>query len=295
MKSRWNNWFFLLVVCAISICAIGQDFQPLTSDKPKVAVFITASAKDGSPVTLTSSDLSVSVDKRPAHIDELRSAKDDPLLFAVVVDTSKSEGPNSDVIRNAVSQIFQSLSVSGNQGYLALFNHFVAMSKTPLQISQVQEAIKVAKFQGGTAVYDAIEQTCTEKLSRSANSSFSRRIIVLISDGEDNASHVPHERAETTAQTEGVAVFSLVIPSSAALGESRGEHFMKGVSQQTGGRTILSKNLAEGMPLLLNAIEEQWALSFTPVQAPNPKLHSLQIKGGQKDIHISAPAQISLR
>jgi VWFA-related protein len=295
MKSRWNGWLFLLVTCGISICAMGQGSQPPTSDKPQVTVFLTASAKDGSPVTLTSSNLTVSVDRHPAQIDKLRSANSDPLLFAVLVDTSKSEGPNAEVIRNAVLQIFQNLSGSRNQGYLVLFNHLVEMSNTPLQISQVQEALKIAKFQGGTAVYDAIELACVQKLSRSANSNFARRIIVLISDGEDNSSRVSHERAETVAQTEGVAIFPFVIPSSASLGESRGEHFMKDVSQQTGGRTISSKNLAEGIPLLQAAIQEQWELSVTPVQAPDQKLHSLQIKSAQKDIHISAPAQISLR
>jgi VWFA-related protein len=169
------------------------------------------------------------------------------------------------------------------------------MSKTPLKISQVQEALKIAKFQGGTAIYDAIEQTCVQKLSRLANSTTPRRIIILISDGSDNSSREPHERAEAAAQTEGVTVFSFMIPSSANFGESRGEHFMKEVSQQTGGQAIFSKNLTEGMPRLLTAISEQWALGFTPVQSPNQKLHSLQVKSARKEIYISAPAQIFLR
>ena len=209
------------------------------------------------------------------------------------MDTSKSEGPNADVIRNAVLQIFQSLSANGSQGYLVLFNEFVATSKTPLEVSQVPEALKIAKFQGGTAVYDAIEQTCTQKLSRSANTTVPRRIVILVSDGEDNSSHGPHERAEAAAQTEGVTVFSFMIPSSASLGESRGEHFMMEVSQQTGGRAIFSKNLTEGLPRLLTAIGEQWALGLTPVQSRNQKLHSLQIKSSVKDLEISAPTNIS--
>lgn len=100
----------------ISIQAMAQNSQSPLPDKQQVQIFLTVSSKNSSPVSLTSSDLSVSVDKRPARVNELHSAKDDRLVFAVVVDTSKSEGPNADVIRNAVLQIFQSLAVNGNQG-----------------------------------------------------------------------------------------------------------------------------------------------------------------------------------
>jgi VWFA-related protein len=253
-------------------------------------VFLTASGKHDSPATPAQSELSVSVDKQEAQVDALRSAKNAALLFAVVVDTSKSDSSSADLIRKSALQLFQSLSIDGNQGYLVLFNVSMVISRQPLQVSQAQSVLDAAKFDGGTAVYDAIEQTCVQKLSRSGNPNAPRRVILLISDGEDNMSHVTHTHAEETAEKEGVAVFSLVARSS--LAGPRGEHFLKEVSHDTGGQAISVKNLMDGVAPVLTAIENQWALSFVPAQSLDQKLHSLDIKTSQKDIRISAPAHI---
>jgi hypothetical protein len=75
----------------------------------------------------------------------------------------------------------------------------------------------------------------------------------------------------------------------------RGEQFLKEASHNTGGREISSQNLTEGVTPLLSAIEEQWALSFVPVQSPDHKLHSLAIKTSQNNLYVSAPAHIVLQ
>ena len=150
---------------------------PSPNDNKSVQVFLTSSGKHDSPVTLTQAQLSVFVDKQPARVDTLRSATSDALLFAVVVDTSKSDASGAARIKKAALQVFQGLSTDGNQGYLVLFDVSVEMSNQPLQVSQAQSVLDAAKFEGGTAVYDAIEQTCIQKLSRSGNPSTPRREI----------------------------------------------------------------------------------------------------------------------
>jgi Mg-chelatase subunit ChlD len=132
------------------------------------------------------SELSVSVDKQTAQVNTLRAAKSDALLFAVVVDASKSDAGGAALIKKAALQLFQGLSTDGNRGYLVLFNVSVAISHKPLQVSEAQSVLDATKFDGGTAVYDAIEQTCIQRLSRSGNPDTPRRVILLIPDGEDN-------------------------------------------------------------------------------------------------------------
>ncbi len=237
---------------------------------------------------LTASGLSVSVDKEPARVDQVRSAKNEPLLFAVLVDTSKSQAKDSDNIREAALQVFQSLSVDGNQGYLVFFSDVVTISTAPIAISQVQQALKAVSFKGGTAIYDAIAQTCSEKLSKEKNLGTPRRAIVLISDGEDNASRLPRTKAGTEAERQGIAVFSLSTLDSGL--RTRGEQFLEEISRTTGGRAILGKSLMKGVPEVLSAVEDQWILNFVPAQPPDQKLHSLQIKSKQRDADISAPA-----
>ncbi len=261
-------------------------------DEKSVQVFLTVSDIHDYPATPTQSELSVFVDKQPAKVDTVRAAKNDPLQFAVLVDTSKSEASSVALIKKAALQLFQGLATNGNQGYLVLFNYSAASSRQPLQVSQAQSMLDAAKFEGGTAVYDAIEQTCIRRLSRLGNPDTPRRVILLISDGEDNQSHVPHEVAEEAAEKEGVAVFSLITES--LLSGRQGQHFLKEVSEVTGGRAIGTKNPTDAVAPLLTAIESQWALNFTPAQSLDKKVHSLGVKTSQKDIRISAPAHISV-
>jgi Ca-activated chloride channel homolog len=283
----------LLVTVLSNISTNAQEPQHSLTENPSITVFLTVSGKHGSPATAIQPQLNVFVDKQPARVNNLRSGKDDPLLFVVLVDISKSEASNSEAIKGVVLQLFRRLATDRNRGYLAVFNDSIAISKTPTQVLQMQMALNSIKFGGGTAVYDAIERICSEVLSRSRNPDIQRRAILLISDGEDNSSHIPHEKAETTAEKEGVPVFSLATHSS--LAGPRGEHFLKEVSHNTGGREIKTENLAESLPLLLTAIDEQWALSFAPPQSADKKLHSLNIKILQKDVEISAPAHIFLQ
>ena len=293
MSLRWQELLCgLLLFSAVSSQGqtAVQGTQPPPNDKPSVQVFLTTSDKHGSPATLGQSELSVFVDKQLAHINKLRSAKNDALLFAVLVDTSKSDADSADLIRKAALKIFQTLSTDGNQGYLVLFNVSVAISARPLQLSEVRSLLDGATFGGGTALYDAIAQACVQKLSRSGNPDTPRRAILLISDGEDNQSHITHTNAEAVVEKEGVAVFSLVTSSS--LAGLRGGQFLKEVSHGTGGQAVSVKNLADGVALLLTAIEDQWALSFVPDQFLDQKLHSLDIKSSQKDVRVSAPAHI---
>ncbi len=257
-------------------------------DEKSVHVFLTVSDTHDSPVTPAQSELSVFVDKQLAQVDTLRSAKNDALLFAVLLDTSKSEASSAAVVKKAALQLFQGLATNGNQGYLVPFSDLAASSRQPLQVSQVESTLDAAKFEGGTAVYDAIQQTCIRRLSRSGNPNSPRRVILLISDGEDNASHVPHDAVEETAEKEGVAVFSLIAESSGR----QGQHFLKEVSQVTGGRAITVKDPTDAVAPLLTAIENQWSLSFVPAQPVHKKVHSLSVKTSQDDIRISAPGHI---
>jgi hypothetical protein len=87
-----------------------QNAQNGVDKQPSIQVFLTAAFKNGSLAVLDRAELEVSIDKKPAHISMLRSAKSDPLLFAVLVDRSKSETSAADSIKKAALQLFERLS-----------------------------------------------------------------------------------------------------------------------------------------------------------------------------------------
>jgi len=260
-----------------------------SSGQGDVQFFLTALAKDGSPTLLQEASLSVHIDKSAAQVRGLRSAKDDPLLFAVLVDISRSDAATAISTKEAAFQLFESLANAQNQGYLVLFNGNITTSQSPISVSQAKTTLDSATFGGGTAVYDAIERTCRQKLGRSGNPA--RRIIILISDGEDNQSHVTHVQAEQTALEEGVSVFSVV--TKGPMGGPQGEKFLKEISQMTGGLAT-DKDLKHAVPVSIAAIEAQWAITVVPTQSADRKLHLMQTKCAQKEVRISAPSGLFL-
>jgi hypothetical protein len=130
-------YYAILLGCLPQLFA-AQDSQSTQSDGNQSQVFVTASHKNGSPLTLSSSDLTLFVDKRPVRVVDIRSAKGDPLLFALLVDVSKSDGEEAKMIRELAVQIFRRLAVGSNRGYLVLFNDKAAMSQTPMSPEQAE-------------------------------------------------------------------------------------------------------------------------------------------------------------
>ena len=272
----------------IEVIAAAPQSSP---SQGAVQFFLTALAKNGSPTLLQEAGLSVFIDKAVAQVKSIRSAKDDQLLFAVLVDVSRSDAATANSIKEAAFQLFRGLASAQNQGYLVLFDHQLAMSQIPLSVSQAKQVLDSAVFNGGTAVYDAIEQTCKQKLSRSENPARPRRVILLISDGEDNSSHVTHKEAEQAALEEGVSVFSIV--TKGPLGGPQGERILEEISERTGGFAT-DKDLKHAVTESLAAIEAQWAVALDPTQSADRKLHPMRLRCSQKDVHVSAPSEVLL-
>lgn len=281
----------LILLCATGSAQPNNSAAPASSvAESPIQIYATISAKDGPTVAPAASTLNIAVDKQRAQVHSLRPAKDDELLFAVMVDDSSSEKPRAQSIKDAAGQIFQGLLSGQSRGYLVLVDQTVQPSKRPLQPSEVQGMIDKIGFGGGSALFDGIGQTCAQILERSQNPDTPRRVLIVLSDGDDNYSHLTFSKAEEAAEREGVAIFSLseFSPSTA------GAAILKQASRDTGGRDIFVNKLSEGVAPLLAAIQGQQVLSIVPSQRADQKLHSLVVKTTEKGISISVPARIML-
>ena len=291
IQRRFEIPLLVIVLCAVSQSHLqGQELQASAPGKPPVEVFLIASGKNGLPALLAQSDLAITVDKQPVQVSSLRSAKDDKLLFAVVIDVSTSSGRQAEWIREAAKQLFQGLSTDGNKGYLVVFDVKARMSDRTLESSEARQVLDRVKFGGGTALFDAIAQTSATVLSKSRNPEIARRVIVLLSDGDDNQSRTRPQQAEQLADREGVSIFCL----GTSIAHGRGEEVLQEFAKETGGQAIFEAKLEEGVRTLLAAIDSQSVLSFVQDPPSNRDMHALVVKSSQKDIQISAPAEISL-
>jgi len=302
VKQSLRILYGVLLLCIASRNPMVAQTAP-PSNQP-LQIYITASGKDDSPPIPTLSKLKGAIDKHDAQLTSLRAANADKMRFALLVDASNSETNQAASIRETAVQLFQGLLEQGNEGYLLVFNEQVFTSSKPLQLSEVRQALESGVRQahecvkpcGGSAINDAIAFASQKILNKLGNPETPRRVIILISDGEDNASKINLSEALEIAIREGVSIFSLQTGTS-EMGSSEArfaKRFLELASLDTGGQSFRPKRVEEGVSLLLDAIHKQWVLGVVPSQVHDQKMHDLSVKSSEKNVQISAPGRIFL-
>lgn len=145
---------------------------------------IARNAKGGYVADLTAPDFKVFENERPQVIDRF-SAERRPLRIAIVLDTSLSmEG---DKLKSAIASAVEFLGIlqPGDEGLVIAFSDSVRiLQDLTSNRSELEAAIRQSAAQGGTALYDAIY-----KASQRLAEFDGRRVIVLLSDGRDEAAN----------------------------------------------------------------------------------------------------------
>lgn len=289
MLRHWKaaaSCFFLLS----SLIGAGAQSSPAPSAHP-LTIFITASTADNSP--LDPAALRVTLDGKPAQVLSLHTAKNDKLLFVLLVDVSTSQAPYADAVRHAATRIFQQISSQGGVGYLGTFTGSLRLSNGPILASGVvPKALDSTQFFGPSSIYDAVAAS-SRLLRRQAQPDFPRRAIILITDGDDDASDRTLEKLLDAVEPEGTPIFSLATPHSNGYG-GYGRRALKLMSSLTGGVAIAPRNLDAGVAPLLSALDQQWQLTIAAPADQSGKPGTLSVKTRQKHVHISAPAQVEI-
>lgn len=94
--------------------------------------------------------------------------------------------------------------------------------------------------ESSTAIYDAVSSSCAT-LSAGSESGFARRVLILITDGEENASHSRIENAIDAALQSDVIVFALNTNRS----QQATDPMLEKISKSTGGNVLHARGARE--------------------------------------------------
>jgi Ca-activated chloride channel homolog len=132
---------------------------------------------------------------------------------------------------------------------------------------------------GGTAMYDALYFACRDKLLKTQHNTAMRRAIVLLTDGEDNQSHVSREEAIDMAQRAEVIVYTISTNISGSPGH--GDKVLERISEATGGRAFFPFQLtdvANAFAQIQDELRSQYALSYKPADLmADGRYHTIEI------------------
>lgn len=128
----------------------------------------------------------------------------------------------------------------------------------------LSQGIRALHPGGGTAMYDALYYACRDKLLKSAQTGDVRRAIILVSDGDDNDSHVTREEAIEMALRANAIVYTIStnFPSG-----GEGDKILRRIADATGGRAFEPFQLtdvANAFAQIQDDLRSQYELSYRP-------------------------------
>ena len=232
--------------------------------------------------TLDRSAFTVFEDGKPQNIISFHHV-DIPVAMGIVIDNSGSMREK----RNKVNQAALNLVRSSNpkdEVFVVNFNdeYYLDQDFTN-DLLKLKEALEKINASGGTALYDAVVASA-EHLKRFAR--LEKKVLFVVTDGEDNASNETLEQAVKTLQEEnGPSVYAIGI-----LGDEehpkRAKKALDIIAQHTGGIAFFPKTLDEVDAIsrsVANDIRNQYAIGYKPT---NPRGN-----GGFRQIRVDAKAK----
>jgi VWFA-related protein len=232
--------------------------------------------------TLDKSAFSVFEDGKPQNIISFHHV-DIPVSMGIVIDNSGSMREK----RNKVNQAALNLVRSSNpkdEVFVVNFNDEQYLDQDfTNDLLKLKEALEKIDARGGTALYDAVVASA-DHLKKNAR--LEKKIIFVVTDGEDNASTETLEQAVKKLQEEnGPSVYAIGI-----LGDEehpkRARKALQIIADRTGGIAFFPKTLDEVDAIsstIANDIRNQYAIGYKPT---NPKG-----AGGFRQIHVEAKAK----
>jgi Ca-activated chloride channel family protein len=200
---------------------------------------------------------------------ETFSHEDIPVTVGLVVDGSGSMRPKHNDVLSA-AQVFVQASNANDEMFVVNFNEHVSFdlpddvpftSKPAL----LQQALAQSPISGETALYDALN-AALKQLKRGSRD---KKVLIVISDGGDNASYRSNLKQTMTLAVESNAVIYTI----GLFDESdveRNPGVLKQLAHATGGEFFQPETIREVVPLcaqIARYIRNQYTIAYTPTNA----------------------------
>ena len=273
---------FLVWLCGVTVCLLQAQSTPSssapsgtnnpaqkTSSRPDetspatsknkirvrvevVNVPVTVLGKRGLPIIdLTQTDFRVFEDGRPQAIRYFSQESHLPLRIGLILDTSNSARRQLTFEKDAATEfVFQMLEGRNNKNQIFLMTFDASSSLIQDFVSDpeiLNEKIQELKAGGGKALYDAIYFACRDKMMHTGDPESTRRILVVISDGNDVQSQHSLDEAISMARKAETMVYTI---GNAAYGfTNSGDEILEGFADGTGGGAFFPLREAPGTDL----------------------------------------------
>ena len=229
---------------------------------------------------LEKNDFTVFENNRPQQIRFFKQ-EDFPVAMGIVIDNSGSMREKRDEVNKAALNLVRS-SNPDDQVFVVNFNDEYYLDQDfTADIKKLQAALEHVETRGGTALFDAIIASADYLMK----SPLQRRVLFVVTDGEDDASQTSLEQAVTRLQQEnGPTVYTIGL-----LGEEKvrkAKRALELFADRTGGIAFFPPTLNQVDEIsrsIAHDIRSQYTMTYAPTTPKNVS--------GYRAIHVEAHAR----
>ncbi|REJ75426.1 MAG: VWA domain-containing protein [Acidobacteria bacterium] len=281
--------FSAALVFTIAAAAVAQETTPTPPDDrdDPVSVFevrlpITVEKKkvkkreERLVTNLKASDFLIYEDGVLQDVTFFTDEKSNPPVYVgVLMDTSPSTSGKLNFSKEAAKNfIYTVVQLRKDQAAFMTFDHRVNLIQDFTdKLDRLDRAVDTVKDTGSqTAMYDAIWQFADEKL----RSVPGRRVIVIITDGDDTFSRAELEDAVDIAQRTETTIFGIstkagflgTVPGvEAGTVKDKGDKLLERLCEETGGRAFFTGDMLElerAFTRISKELKSQYIVTYQP-------------------------------
>ncbi|MGB7599007.1 MAG: VWA domain-containing protein [Candidatus Sulfotelmatobacter sp.] len=236
----------------------------------EVNVVFTVTDKHGKRVTdLKQADFRIVDDSKP--VTEIRSFHAEtnlPLQVGLLIDASASVRDRFKFEQeSAIEFLNQTIRKRYDQAFIVGFDVTPELTQDFTDDTEkLGHGVRELRPGGGTAMYDALYYACRDKLLKQPHGGPTRRAIILLSDGEDNQSHVTREEAIEMAQRADAIIYTISTNVSGTKGA--GDKVLERIADATGGRAFFPfqiRDVTNAFAEIQEELRSQYDVSYKPI------------------------------
>jgi len=331
MKKRALSIAILGFLAAVAVVSAQQAQPPAPQSPPEpagqanrqggisvnvnlVEVLFSVVTKHEKLVTdLNRENFKVFDDGAQQEITDFSQPTDLPLRIGMVLDTSNSIRERLKFEQDAaIDFIFNALRRGKDQAFLMTFDDGPQIIKDFTgDTGDIRDTILKQRAGGGTSLYDAVYAASNHLLKNSplppGPNSDVRRVLVVISDGDDNSSNRSRGESVEMAQRAGVIIYSISTSTDWITTEDEkdpsrrinrkyekgeGDQVLEQLATETGGRAFFPykvDDLGQSFLDIGDELRHQYALAYSPAgRSPDGKYHTIRIQTDRKDVVVRA-------
>jgi VWFA-related protein len=268
--------------------------------------------KGGLVGSLNKDDFKVFEDGKEQEVKYFNRETDLPLTIGLLIDVSASQMNLIEIEKNAAYQFFGSVLRKQDLAFLISFGEESELlqdyTNSPKLLRAGLEGLHVSSGVGGfgpgpvptisqprgTVLYDAVYVASADELKGQVG----RKVLVLITDGEDEGSKYKISQAIEAAQKADAIIYGFYYVDRAfymghgmVFGGSS-DSALRQMSEDTGGHVfhIDNKNpLQQAFRELQDEMRSQYAIGYTPTNATKDgSFRKIEIRANSKDLKVQA-------